>query len=121
MILNKEKMDIILLVVQILSLIFLIVYVIQTWRMAAATKRAAEASEKTLQEMKAMRDQETAPYVIVYFEIPSGTSLIYLIIKNIGKTVANGVRLEFNPPLKSSNQGVELNHYALKVHRLHLD
>lgn len=104
--LTKEN---ILFTVQILSLFFLILYVIKTWHMASATKKYAEAAEKTLQEMKEMRDQETAPYVIVYFDLAPSSTLIYLVVKNAGKTIANGVKLAFNPPLKSSNQGVEMS------------
>lgn len=108
MILSKEKMDFILFIAQILSLIFLIVYVVKTWHMASATRKSAEAAEKTLREMKEMRDQETAPYVVVYFENARGTPFIYLIVKNIGKTVARDVKIDFSPPLKSSTQGANL-------------
>lgn len=71
-------------VVQFLSLIFLIIYVIKTWEMAAATRVAAEATQGSVAEMREARDQQTAPYIIVYFDVPFGTSLIYLVVKNIG-------------------------------------
>jgi hypothetical protein len=104
--LNKEKMDFILFIAQVLSLISLIVYVIKTWYMASATRKSAEAAEKTLQEMKEVRDQETAPYVIVYLDSPYGTSFIYLIVKNTGRTIAKNVRIAFNPSLRSSSNDI---------------
>jgi hypothetical protein len=107
--LNKETIESILAVVQILSLVALVVYVIMTWRMASATKKSAEAAEKTLQEMKEMRDQETAPHVVAYFEAARGTPFIYLVVKNLGKSVAKAVRLDFDPGLRSSNPGIQMD------------
>jgi hypothetical protein len=92
----------ILLIVQILSLIALVVYVYKTWEMASATRKSAELSEKTLFDMREGRDQETAPYVIAYFDVPYGTNTIYLIVKNIGKTMAHNIKLEFDPPVPES-------------------
>jgi len=99
---EKEIMDIIILVAQVLTLIALVVYVIKTWHIASATKESAIVSQKMLEEMKAGRDQEISPYVITYFDIAYGKRLIYLVIKNIGKTVAKNVKLEFEPKLKNS-------------------
>jgi len=106
---DREVMDILLLLTQILTLIFLIVYVVKTWHIASATKESAKATEKsadisrqTLDEMKESRDQETAPYVVVYFDVLSYPQLILLAVKNIGKSIANNVKLEFDPQLKSS-------------------
>jgi hypothetical protein len=89
--------------VQFLSLIFLIVYVIKTWEMASATRVAAEATQGSVAEMRETRDQQTAPYIIVYFDVPFGTSLIYLVVKNIGSTIASDVKLDFTPPLSASD------------------
>lgn len=98
----------ILFFVQILSLIFLIIYVIKTWEMASATRKAAEATEKSVLEMRETRDQETAPYIVVYFDIPIGSGLIYLVVKNIGHTVATQVKLTFTPPLCTSDNNPPL-------------
>ena len=96
----------ILFLVQIFSLIFLIVYVIKTWEMASATTKAAQATEKSVTEMRQTRDQESAPYIIVYFDIPYESNLIYLVIKNIGRTIATNISLTFTPTLRSSNENV---------------
>jgi hypothetical protein len=106
--LKKETIDFVLALVQIASLIALVVYVVKTWHIASATKKAAEASEKSLQEMKEMRDQETAPYVIVYFEIASGTPFIYLVVKNTGRTIAKDIKMRFKPPLRTSSNNLEM-------------
>jgi hypothetical protein len=95
-------------IVQALTLIALIIYVILTGRMASAAKRSAQISEKTLQEMKESRAQEVAPYVVPYFDIPYGRFLIYLVVKNVGKSVARNVKLEFEPPLRN-HEGEKIN------------
>ncbi len=77
-------------IVQAASTLFLVgitfYYAIQTYR--------------TVQEMREARDQETAPSVVVYFDIPYGKELIYFVIKNLGKSMAENVKLEFVPPLQ---------------------
>lgn len=105
---NKELMDILLLIIQIATLVFLIIYVIKTWHIASATKESAKATEKSadisrqvLEEMRENRAQETAPYVIAYFDVLSDKPFILLVIKNIGKGIAEKVRLEFEPQLQS--------------------
>jgi hypothetical protein len=102
----------ILFVVQVLSLAFLIIYVIKTWHMASATRKAAEATERSVSELREARDQETAPFVIAYFDIPAGTRLLYLTVKNIGRSIATRVRLEFSPPLCASGS-VRLDNLSL--------
>jgi hypothetical protein len=89
-----------LLIIQIPTLIALIVYVIKTWEMATATRKAAEAAQSTLLEMREARDQETAPYVIAYFDVPNDTRSLDLVIKNIGKSMATNVTVSFDPQLK---------------------
>jgi hypothetical protein len=78
--------------------------VIKTWEMATATKDAAKVSERTLDELKSNRDQETAPYVIIYIDIPKSDKLMYLVIKNIGKSIAKNVKFQFSPQLTSSKE-----------------
>lgn len=96
--------------VQILTLIALIVYVIKTWQMASATREYAAISEKTLQEMRDSRDQESAPYIVTYFDIPFGQQFIFFVIKNIGKTSAERVKIDINPPLVNS-KGINFNNF----------
>jgi hypothetical protein len=94
--------QVILAILQGASLLFLVVYVIKTWEMASATRQSAEVAEKTIQEMQEARDQETAPYVVLYFDIPYGQMLMYLVVKNIGRSTAHDIRFEIDPPLAVS-------------------
>lgn len=100
--LDLATQQIILFFVQVASLLFLIIYVAKTWEMASATRKAAEATEKSVVEMRETRDQETAPFVIVYFDVRTEGGLIYLVVKNIGRTVATRVKLSFTPELRCS-------------------
>jgi len=93
----------ILLCIQVPTLIALIIYVAKTWEMASATRQAAEATKNSVAEMREARDQETAPYIVVYFDVPAGPGLIYLVVKNIGRSIATQVKLTFTPPLRTSN------------------
>ena len=88
-----------LLCIQIPTLIALVVYVVKTWEMASATRRSAEIAESTLREMRDARDQEVAPYVIVSFDVNMNRNIIYLTVRNIGKTIATNVKLSFDPEL----------------------
>lgn len=103
MTIDSETQQLILFFVQITSLIFLIIYVIKTWEMASATRKAAEATERSVLEMRETRDQETAPFIIAFFDVQTEASLIYLVVKNIGHTVATQVKFTFTPELRSSN------------------
>jgi len=100
---EKDIIDIFLAIIQIVTLIALIIYVAKTWEIASASTKSTKVSEGILKEMKESRDTEVAPYVVVYFDIPYGKHLIYLVIKNIGKSVANNVKLVFQPSLKNRN------------------
>jgi hypothetical protein len=105
----KQIIDIVLPVVQILSLIALVIYVIKTSQVASATRLSAAAASATLDELKASRDQETAPYVVVFFEVSPRTQIVYIVVKNIGKSIANNVRMDFHPPLKSSQDQIQFD------------
>jgi hypothetical protein len=93
-----------------LTLFFIIKYVRDTAAMAKATRDSADATrdtakaaENTLQEMKEARDEENAPFVIVYFNyIHSRYRSLYLMVENIGKNVARDIKLEFTPSLQVS-------------------
>jgi hypothetical protein len=54
--------------------------------------------------MKEARDQEVAPYIVAYFDLPFSEHVIYLVIKNVGKTLATKVRVEFEPKLIGSQE-----------------
>ena len=88
--------------VQIATLIALIIYVIDTRRMASASRKSAEIAEKTLLEMKEQRDAEIAPYVVAYLDDQGPINgILSLVIKNTGKTVAKNVKIIFDPPLQT--------------------
>jgi hypothetical protein len=123
---TKETIDLILVVVQVATFIAVALYVRITLRMANSTKEmvsaaqksaeasilSASAAENTVKELLETRDQETRPYIVVYFEVQQGGPFISLVIKNLGKTVAENVRLNFTPPLRSTTSGVEVHKIA---------
>lgn len=109
---EQNTIDIILLATQVLTLVVLIVYVIKTWHIASATKESAKVSQRMLEEMKEARDQEIAPHIVTYFDMPHGNQLIFLIVKNIGKTVAENVKIDFEPKLITS-KGDKINSISL--------
>lgn len=71
---TKDWLDVLLAMIQILTLIALGIYVKKTWDMAVS-------AEETLQEMKDTRDQETSPYIVAYFEVSRYE--LYLVIENV--------------------------------------
>ncbi len=75
----------------------------KTWHIASATRDSAKASERMVEEMRTAREEEVAPYIIAYFDVPHGSSTTYLVIKNVGKTAARDVRMQFDPPLANSD------------------
>jgi len=100
---------IIALVVQAVTLFLVYRYVRDTAAMskatqdsADATRDSAKAAENTLQEMRNARAEENAPFVVVYFKYIHRRSTIYLVVENIGKSVAQNVKMEFDPPLQGS-------------------
>ena len=99
---NREPVlfaiQVLLFIVQLLSLGFLALYVWKTWQMASSTRESAKASEKMIEEMKDARNQESAPYIVPYINI--NKHMMFFGIKNIGKTVAKNIKLEIEPELK---------------------
>lgn len=89
-------------IIQTATLIVVIIYTAYTARMASAARASAKAANNTINEMKEAREQENAPYIVVYFDIPQNKPLIYLIIKNVGKSIATDVNLTFTPSLTSN-------------------
>lgn len=68
-----------------------LVYVIFTHEQAEASKRMAD-------EIKLAREMQTMPSIIAYFDNPRST-LLDLVVKNIGHGAAKDVRLKIDPPL----------------------
>jgi hypothetical protein len=89
---------------QLLSLIALVIYVVKTWQMANATRNSAETSTATLKQMQDVRDAETAPNVVAFFDVDREKDFLYLIVKNIGRSIAKSVKLQFRPPLRNTEE-----------------
>lgn len=66
---------------------------------AIATGILAKLSYETLNEMKETRISESRPYVVAYLEFDTSNKFIYFICKNIGKTCAYNVVLDFDKPI----------------------
>ena len=99
----KDWIDLILAGVQIFTLIALVIYVKKTWDMADST-------EKSVNEMKEARDQESAPYVLVYFDFCDHE--MYLVVENAGKGLAKDVSFDFEPSLVNS-RGTKISELSL--------
>lgn len=99
-------------IIQVATLVAVIVYTVYTARMTSAARASADAANNTVNEMKEAREQENAPYIVVYFDIPANKHVIYLIIKNVGKSIATDVKLTFTPSL-SSNVFKDINETPL--------
>src|SRR6266700_4384261 len=104
------------LVVQAVTLFLIYRYVKDTAAMATATRdsangtqASAKVAENTLQEMKEARDEENAPSVVVYFNyIHTRRQTLYLVVENIGKSIARDIKLEFSPALQVSDFNKEM-------------
>ena len=110
---DQTLRETILLFVQVASLIAVIVYVVKTAETAKATLISAKATERSVQEMHASRDEELAPYMVVYFDSLNDAALFDLVIKNTGKTMAENVSIHFDPPLRSSLDDYDLSDLAV--------
>lgn len=90
-----------LFVVQVAGLIALIVYVWKTWEMATATTRAATATTQTVEEMRAARENASAPRVVVYFA-SQRPPFAEVVLENFGDGTATDVLCTFDPPLRTA-------------------
>lgn len=97
---------------QFLSLIALIVYVVKTSHIAKANQTSAQISAATLKQMQEEREAEVAPSVVAFFDVNREKGLIYIVVSNIGKSIAKSVKLEFDPPLKNT-EGTDLSKLPL--------
>ena len=95
-------MEWVLFVVQILTLGAVFAYVIVTRRMASATKASADAAAAAVTEMKAAREAENRPYVMLYFDLRAGDPGVDLVVKNTGRSAARCVTFAFDTPLCDS-------------------
>ncbi len=88
--------------IQLLSTLAILAYVVLTWRIARGTMKSATVSEKMLSEMESSRVQQTSADIVVYFDIDPVRWVINFIVRNIGRSIARQVKLEIDPPLRSS-------------------
>lgn len=100
---TKDFLDYLIALAQLGALIGLIIYVIKTWQIAGANRQSVQVSERVLKEMRASRFQEIAPYVVVYLDMPYGKDwVMFLVVKNTGRTVAKNIRFKVDPALATS-------------------
>ncbi|MGP4024187.1 hypothetical protein [Actinomadura sp. 3N407] len=72
---------------------------------AVSAKEQAEIASKQYDLAAKIRKEQNDPYVIVDIrESPFARNFLYLVIENIGTTIARNVRIEFEPPLASSRE-----------------
>lgn len=90
---GKHWLDYAVGVVQAISLGFLIVYVRETAKMAAATRAAVE-------EQKTARLEAMAPRIVISFA--PVVDLMEIVVENVGSGTAKDVRFTFDPPLQGS-------------------
>ena len=81
-----------------IEIILLLGLVFVTAEYARSAHQQAEANKKMAEEMKLARKMQTMPSLTAYFDNPQ-SSLLDLVIKNIGYGAAKDVRLEIAPPL----------------------
>lgn len=74
--------------------------------MAIATVWMAYNTKKSIDEMKLTRVETNSAEVVAYIEVEAHR--MYLVIENVGNTVAKDVRIKFEPELTNS-QGHEFN------------
>jgi len=104
---GRDWMDYTLGIIQVLSLVALVVYVVKTVSIASST-------QKSVEEMKKAREDAAAPYVIAYFDVDYQTQHFHLCIANVGKTVAEDVRVSFSPELTCSQDDERAEEDKLK-------
>lgn len=84
----------------ILSIIIDIILTIVTGVMAYATFNMANSTKKSVNEMKLTREETNSAEVLMYFEIDAHR--MYLVIENVGKTIAKDLKIKYEPELKNS-------------------
>jgi len=114
---KATTLETIMFVIQLLSLIALVAYVIKTAEMAEGTRQSAQAMDRSVAEMVEDRDQEVAPYVVVFFDHQTDSPIYDLVIKNTGRTAARNVEIVFDPPLQTSLKNYDIEQLAF-IHQV---
>jgi hypothetical protein len=68
---------------------------------AFLTYRQVVATRQQVEEARRLREEQSRPFVVVDLDI-SNLPLVFLTVSNLGRTIAQQVRIEFDPPLASS-------------------
>jgi hypothetical protein len=55
-----------------------------------------------VREARRLREAQAQPFVVVDFEADQQTQAVYIVISNVGSTMARDVHMTFDPPLTSS-------------------
>ena len=84
-----------------ISIIIDIILTIVTGFMAFATYKMAHSTNESVEEMKKTRVEANSAEVIMYFNVENNR--MYLIVENIGNTVAKNITIEVEPELKDSH------------------
>lgn len=63
---------------------------------AYATHKILQANEAMVEAMRGQQDAAMRPYILVSSRVRTGTNLLYLSIKNVGKTAALDLRLSLD-------------------------
>src|SRR5712692_11294781 len=105
---SPNALNIALALLQFVTVVALIFYVWKTWQIANATTRSAENSAATLKQMQEIREAENAPNVVAVFDVDRENDFLYLVVRNIGKSIAKSVKLQFRPPLRNT-EGTDLS------------
>jgi hypothetical protein len=74
-----------------------------TWSTFAVIAGSLAFARRQVAEARRLREEQTRPFVVVDLE-PGW--IIYLIIENVGRTLARNVRVNFEPPLASTRADV---------------
>ncbi len=114
---KADTLDVIMFVIQLLSLIALVLYVIKTAEVAEGTRKSAQAMDRSVAEMVEDRDQQIAPYVVVFFDNQTDSPIFDLVIKNTGRTAARNVEITFDPPLQTSLKNYKIEQLAF-IHQV---
>lgn len=83
------------------SIIIDIILTIVTGFMAIATYKMVQSTNESVEEMKKTRVEANSAEVIMYFNVENNR--MYLILENIGNTVAKDISIDVEPELKDTH------------------
>ncbi len=83
------------------SIIIDIILTIVTGFMAIATYKMVQSTNESVEEMKQTRVEANSAEVIMYFNVKNNR--MYLILENIGNTVAKDISIDVEPKLKDTH------------------